>query len=244
MKWFGTWVGLLLLVCSSAVAQEDARRKWGVNFQVGGIMPTHPKAGRNGMLPMGSQENQSGLLTKLHFEYYIPQYPLSVKGGYEHEEVNLLGSDVSFDMKQMMLGGRYYPVPKDWLVQPYLGIDTYWNIGPQQETLRMKASSSQYGTYTRQGTIRKPLFSGAPVVGVDLYFFSCIAFQVEYGFRMGVGKSTEITSRSTSNSTEYYTTQRPFRHSFTVGLKISFPFYFTEDDGSKLIGGILDCIFY
>ena len=67
MKWFGTWVGLLLLVCSSAVAQEDARRKWGVNFQVGGIMPTHPKAGRNGMLPMGGQENQSGLLTKLHF---------------------------------------------------------------------------------------------------------------------------------------------------------------------------------
>ena len=241
-------IGLMLMTCTWVSAQNDTPRRWALDAHAGGVkpIPSHTDGvGISSLSSIGIPDSHSGLLTKLHAEYYIPFSPFSVKGGYEHEEMGLLGGDAYADVNQLMLGGRYYPAPAKWVIQPYAGLDTYYNIGEKTKRIDMAASSSDHHMdYTRKGIIRMPAFSAAPVVGVDIYIFTCIAIQMEYGFRMGIGPKTEIDSKYNSNPTVFHTTTHYHRHTFTVGLKLSFPFRWTRADGDNLIEGLFDCLFY
>ena len=108
-------IGLMLMTCTWVSAQNDTPRRWALDAHAGGVrpIPSHTDGvGISSLSSIGIPDSHSGLLTKLHAEYYIPFSPFSVKGGYEHEEMGLLGGDAYADVNQLMLGGRYYnPMP-------------------------------------------------------------------------------------------------------------------------------------
>lgn len=166
---------LFLLVSLSAVAQdEDSSPRWAIDGQVGGNITSKASSPASGVPRLRALSTScTGLLTKLHVEYYLPKTNFSLKAGYEHEELTFLKGDASADLSQLMLGGRWYPAPGDWPVVPYLGMDVLWAYNCDRGDFSMDASVSpgyskvdkQY-SYEAKGTVREPRFSVGPMAGV------------------------------------------------------------------------------
>ena len=107
-------------------------------------------------------------------------------------------------------------------------------------TVAMAQASQRY---KRQGEYKDdftPRFSTGPVVGTDIYIFSCIALQVEYSYRLALASyyHATYTDNRQGNPTTYH--GQPHRHVFSMGLKVDFPFHFTEGDKRGLIQELLD----
>lgn len=102
---------LFLLVSLSAVAQdEDSSPRWAIDGQVGGNITSKASSPASGVPRLRALSTScTGLVTKLHVEYYLPKTNFSLKAGYEHEELTFLKGDASADLSQLMLGGRWYP---------------------------------------------------------------------------------------------------------------------------------------
>lgn len=244
-------LGLLLLGSMDASAQsdDDSARRWAIDVQIGGnVIPSATAA--NTDVPryrMGSTSN-TGLVTKIHAEYFLPKNHFSLKAGYEHEELNFLKGDADKDLDQLMLGGRWYPAPGGWKVAPYVGADILYGFGAQRGPFQMSSrlswsesglSQTTYG-YAAQGIAKAPRFSLGPIVGADIYLFSSVALQVEYGYRFGLNAPyrAHYTEEGSSRASEYH--GQLHRHVFSVGLKITFPFHWTGDDWGGLLQGLLD----
>lgn len=105
---------LVLLFCLSrlvANAQDDDSRRWAIDFR---LSPVKPVVSLNETpdkyydpLKAGGGPNFSA-----HIEYFIPQTGFSVVGGYDHEVMDFYSGDVSADLSQIMLGGRWYFLSK------------------------------------------------------------------------------------------------------------------------------------
>lgn len=247
---------LILLGNLNAVAQNADEKenlpRWAIDGQVGAnftLKASSPDANvpRHRILP----SSNSGLVTKLHVEYYLPKTDFSLKAGYEHEELNFLRGDGSANLNQLMLGGRWYPAPKSWKVAPYVGIDALWAYDTERGPFHMGASTTiGYGnaakeySYEAIGTVKAPRFSVGPLVGADIYLFSSIAVQVEYGYRFGIASPYHVSyTESGNNKVSYYHGQL-HRQMLTIGLKFTFPFKFTSEDGRGLLNSLIDYILY
>ena len=222
--------------------KDDTQARWAIDAHIGGnaTIGAHHSGGNAPLYRIGST-SQTGMLTSLHAEYYIPGTQWSVKGGYEHEEISYLKGDINSDLNQLMVGGRWRPVPGDWWVQPYVGADVLWAIDAERHELNTDATLSQERyQYHIGGTARMPRFSAGPVVGADIYIFSHIALQAQYGFRLGFCSHShaDYTDNKGAGTTVYH--GQIHRHVLSVGLKVDFPFHFTEGDGRGLLQGILD----
>ncbi len=66
------------------------------------------------------------------------------------------------------------------------------------------------------------------------------SLQVEYGYRFGVDSPYRAcyTEKGSSRTSEYH--GQMHRHVFSVGLKVTFPFRWTNSDWSGLLDGLLD----
>lgn len=226
----------LLLVPLEAPAQDaDSERRWALDGALGPVKLTN-------LHTMGQSINSSlpsvktGLMTSLHAEYFILASHFSLTAGYEKEELNYQGQDLSANLQQAMLGGRWYPAPKEWMVQPYIGLDAFCNLGSTRQTITMNSSATPVSkAYERTGIIRLPRFSMAPVVGVDLYILSSVALQVTYSYRMGINSHADIRSRYTDSSATSLSHGSIHRHALAFGLKFTFPFSFTIKDADNLL---------
>lgn len=230
---------LALLLCLSrlvANAQDDDSRRWAIDFR---LSPVKPVVTLNETpdkyydpIKTGGGPNFS-----FHLEYFIPKSGFSVVGGYEREQMDFYSGEVSADLSQFMLGGRWYILSEASALQPYLGASTFWNIGECRQRGSVYALSYDY---TRNYNVKNPLLSVAPVVGVDIYLFSCVALELEYGFRFAINGHT--SSQTTfGKDTPPYTMRSPMhRQALSVGLKFTFPFKFTSSDFSGLLDSLLD----
>lgn len=234
---------VLLTIALDVSAQDkltpEYDRSWAVDFQVGGAIAGGSSV-QGSDLPLqrvGSSSN-SGLLTKLHLEKYLGNGHYSVKAGYEHEEINALEGDFSSDFSELSLGGRWYPAPNEWVVQPYAGADMLWNFNAGHGPFSTWASTGSY-EYSMEGYSRTPHFSIGPVVGADLYIFSCIAVQVEYGYRWAINARADGHYAEGSSSRTAFRHARLHRHALSIGLKVTFPFSINQHDSNSL----LDLIF-
>ena len=239
-----TLITTLLLTASmmaSAQTNYDDPTRWAVDAQFGGAIPL---IGHNDLTGpgyfTGSTKGRHGTVNKLHAELYMPNTHFSVKGGYEHERLSILSGDAETELKEMMLGGRWYPAPWIWNVQPFVGLDGYLNIS----SLNNHYSISSSEGYQRTTDIHQPRFSVAPVIGMDIFVFSHIAIQMEYGFRVGVGSHMTATSTFQRMPGETFVTKSDLhRHCFSIGLKVTFPFKFTSDDGRSFFETLLEDLF-
>ncbi len=234
---------------ASAQNEDDDARRWAIDAQIGGNI-VQSATSNNTNVPKyrdGSTSN-SGLLTKLHVEYYLPKTRFSLKAGYEREELKFLRGDGNNELNQLMLGGRWNPAPAHWKVAPYVGADVLYAFdadrGPFEMSSSMSWSYSQMSkktySYVAQGIVKAPRFSLGPVVGADIYLFSSVALNVEYGYRFGLDSHYRVsyTEDGSDHVSEYH--GQLHRHVFSVGLKMTFPFRWTSEDWGGLLQGLID----
>ena len=239
------WMFLTLFMSLTVKAQDDAARTFGIDGQIGGAASPHVRTATNGAYTIPEKVGSGyGMLSKLRVEYYLPNTPLSLKAGYEHEEWNFLDTSLGDDMAIFSLGGRCYPGRKSWFVQPYIGLDALYNFNGGSRVFSWELNNDRYGRVRYDGMAHIPRFSLAPIAGVDLYLFSCIAIQLEYSCRMGFSKASVIQAKYNHLSEPFEIRLRPIRHGFNIGLKVTFPFHFTEKDGQKVVDGLLDDLLY
>ena len=239
------WMLLTLFMSLTVKAQDDAARTFGIDGQIGGAASPHVRTTTNGAYAIPEKVGSGyGMLSKLRVEYYLPNTPLSLKAGYEHEEWNFLDTNLGDDMAIFSLGGRCYPGRKSWFVQPYIGLDALYNFNGGSRVFSWELNNDRYGRVRYDGMAHIPRFSLAPIAGVDLYLFSCIAIQLEYSCRVGFSKASVIQAKYNHLAEPFEIRLRPIRHGFNIGLKVTFPFHFTEKDGQKVVDGLLDDLLY
>ena len=235
----------LLLVALAVKAQDEPVRTFAIDGQIGGASSPYVKTITKGQYLIPERVGSGyGMISKLRLEYYLPYTPLSLKAGYEHEEWNFLDTNLGDDMAIFSLGGRCYPGRKLWFVQPYIGLDALYNFNGGSRVFSWELNNDRYGRVRYDGMAHIPRFSLAPIAGVDLYLFSCIAIQLEYSCRMGFSKASVIQAKYNHLSEPFEIRLRPIRHGFNIGLKVTFPFHFTEKDGQKVVDGLLDDLLY
>ena len=238
------FAALLLLVSIAIKAQDQPQRTFAFDGMVGGTTSPHFNVlAPNGLSMPEKVHAGNGLHTKLRAEYYLPNTPLSIKLGYEHEEWNFLDTNLGKDMALVSLGARCYPGRKAWNVQPYVGVDGMYNFNGGHYPFIRTRSDDRYGTVGYDGMANIPRFNVAPIVGADIYLFSSIALQLEYGCRIGFAKQSTIAAHYSHIAEPFEIRLSPIRHSFNVGLKVVFPFSFTAEDGGKAVQGLLGILF-
>lgn len=210
----------LLFSVTLCWAQEGNCRRWAVDGQIGlGLLrPLENRESAEGSLP----KDKPSIVTKLHLEYYLPHSPFSLKAGFEHEEMKFMNKKISCGVSQLMAGGRYYPAPSCWRVQPFLGADLFFNVNSRHED----ELSGEYGVdgtmCEREGHIALPRFSAGPVAGADIYLLPTVALQVEYGYRWGLDSHVDIYSRYHFAGEQVHSYGHVHRHVLSLGAKVVF----------------------
>ena len=234
---------LMLLLGPTVMAQDAPVRTFAIEGQIGGTTSPHVKTLTKGQYLIPEKVGSGyGMLSKLRVEFYLPYAPISLKAGYEHEEWNFLDTNLGNDMEGVSLGVRCYPGKKLWGVQPYIGLDALYNFSGGSYAYSRDVASNRFGRVRYDGMVHIPRVSVAPIAGVDLYLFSCIALQLEYSCRLVLSRASVFQAQYNHQPEPFELRMRPIRHGFNVGLKIVFPFHFTAGDGVNLVQGILDIL--
>lgn len=226
----------LLFAIPSHAGEDDEERKFSVQV---GLSPVIPVVTHNQASVLGDKApTTSGPNFYFNAEYYISMTPFSVTAGFSQESVEFYQGDVTSGLAQLSVGGRWYMLPPTFSIQPYVGVGTYWNVSARKDVGTIVASGSR--NYSRDYYVRSPLLSVAPVVGVDIYVFSSVALELGYSFRMGIdGRASSSTTYQGDKS--QYAMRAPLnRHTFSVGVKLSLPFRFTNSDMNSVINSLFD----
>lgn len=216
---------------------DEMSRRWAVITSMNLSCPTTASVKQN------EAHNQKAAsfgnpLGSIMLEYYLPNSHFSVVGGYNAEALEWYGSDISAIMRNIALGARYYPLSPSCAIQPYAALMTYTNVGTQNEQSYMSCNISNMAesySYERKYNISYPRFSVAPVVGFDCYIFSSLALEFQYGFPLAINGKTSVSTTFNGQPTIYDLRSNMHRHNIQIGLKATFPFRFTSDDGNTII---------
>lgn len=216
---------------------DETSRRWAVITSMNLSYPTTASTKQN------EAHNQKAAsfgnpLGSIMLEYYLPNDHFSLVGGYNAEALEWYGSDISAIMRNIALGARYYPLSPSCAIQPYAALMTYTNVGTQNEQSYMSCNISNMAesySYERKYNISYPRFSVAPVVGFDCYIFSSLALEFQYGFPLAINGKTSVSTTFNGQPTIYDMRSNMHRHNIQIGLKATFPFRFTSDDGNTII---------
>lgn len=215
---------------------DDMPRRWAVITGMNLSCPTTANRDHNA----AHDERAASFanpLGNIMLEYYLPNDHFSVVGGYNAESLQWFSGEVSATLRNIVLGARYYPLSNGCAIQPYAALVTYTNVGTQNETGYMEASSSGMGTsysHERHYSISYPRFSVAPAIGLDCYLFSSLALEFQYGFPLAINGKTSVSTTYNGQPETYDMRSNMHRHNIQIGLKLTFPFRFTSDDGNTL----------
>ena len=226
---------LLSAALTTAAAQEAdvAPRSWAVIAGMNLSCPTVSTDNRHSLVDGGKTASFSSPMGNVLLEYYVPQTHFSVVGGYNAETLGWYGDDVTATMRNVTLGARYYPLSPSFAIQPYASLAAYLHVGEGSDTQSMSCVSGSGYSYERNATIDCPRVSFAPVVGADIYLFSSLAIELQYGFPLAIGGDTRISSVYGGNATAN-AHSRMHRHNVQIGLKATFPFHFSTGDASNI----------
>ena len=224
---------LTACVATAFAGDDDTPRRWAVitsmNISCPTIVGTKQESPHDGnatsfAVPLGS----------LMVEYYLPNPHFSIVGGYNAEALEWYSSDVDATMRNIALGARFYPLSTACAIQPYAALMTYTNVGTQHESHEVGVTGGGQ-SYTRAYTVSYPRLSVAPTVGMDCYIFSSLALEFQYGFSLAIDGKTHIYTTPGGQTTAFATRSNMHRHNIQIGLKLTFPFHFTSDDGNTLV---------
>ena len=170
-------------------------------------------------------------------EYFLPK-KWAVYGGYERTELDYGYSSRS--MEGISLGVKRYFVPDRWFVQPYLAAGWLFNWSDRREENTTGASSGEWSLTVKQTAVN-PRAVFVPSVGLDFYLFSSVAFVVRYDLGIGLDSHTRIEAID-NRGAKYQLRDKGLYQRLNLGIKVTFPMRFTQQDGFSLGGIIGDLI--
>ena len=217
---------------NAANDDDDTSRRWAI---IAGMNISCPTTASNEQ-PQSFTEKAGtfgSAMGNIMLEYYLNNAHFSFVGGYNAETLEWYSSDVSATMRNIALGARYYPLNTACAIQPYAALMTYTNVGPQNEQHSMSVTGSGY-SHERNYSISYPRLSVAPTIGFDCYIFSSLALEFQYGFPLGIDGKTHVSTTYGGQSNAYNMHSNMHRHNIQIGLKATFPFRFTTNDGNNL----------
>lgn len=215
---------------------DDVPRRWAVITGMNLSCPTTANIDHNA----AHDERAASFanpLGNIMLEYYLPNDHFSVVGGYNAETLQWFSGDVSATLRNIVLGARYYPLSNGCAIQPYAALVTYTNVGTLNKKIYMGCNISNMAesySYERHYSISYPRFSVAPAIGLDCYLFSSLALEFQYGFPLAVNGKTNVSTTYNGKPETYDMRSNMHRHNIQIGLKLTFPFRFTSDDGNTL----------
>lgn len=215
---YKTLVGCVLLLTSfTHVYAQDNERVWALSYD--GSLMVRP------VLTSGHLNGRGLGAFTLMGQYYLPK-KWAAEAGYFRTEVYYDGH--SRTMEGLQLGMKRYLANPDFFIQPYVMAATQLNWGRHIEQ-----ADFLHGDYFYSKYVKNPYLSFAPGAGAEIYFFSSIAFVVRYGFHMGIDSKTVIDGRQ-GNGALYSMMDKGMYHNLELGIKITFPFQFSGEDGWTL----------
>ena len=218
-----------LFLMTGIMHAQDLDRKWALSYNVSPLVK--PVLTNN---PTGRSLGRGFEAFTVMGEYYLPE-KWTAEAGYFRAEIAYGGH--SRTMEGIQLGGKKYFVDPDFFLQPYAAFATQFNWGRHYEDFHNP--DGYYNSYL----MKNPRLSIVPGVGAEIYMFTPIAFVVRYNFNIGIGSKTIIDTNHTSYESAYLLKDRGMYHNLELGVKITFPMTFTDDDGYTLLTIIRDLIF-
>lgn len=223
-----------MIVClfwmAGMVSAQDITRSWALRY-VGSPL-VKPVLTTN---PSNYSTGRGSSAFSISGEYYLPK-KWSVEAGYYRSEVSY--GDADRTMEGLQSGVKKYLVNPDFFIQPYLttALQVNWSSPLKEEGACWYEHTDFSGTkhYDITWNAKNPRISFAPGVGTEIYLLSPIAFVARYSFNMGLGSKTSVDVTSTSGEA-YRIKDKGMYHQLELGVKITFPFRFTDKDGESLL---------
>lgn len=220
-------IGFIFL--SGTLQAQEGERKWALRYSGGVIVK--PLLTSN---PSGISTGNGGGGVLLTGEIYLPR-KWNLQAGYFRTEMSYGEGDRT--MEGLQLGVKKYFIHPDFVVQPYLSASTQINWSDHREYTHFT-----YDSYSRYQDSRNPRLSFAPGIGAEFYIFSSVAFVAEYNFWMGVHSKTTLTV-SDGRMNPYTMKDKGMHHYLGLGVKITFPFRVTSQDGMNLLSILANMLF-
>ncbi|MGM9714387.1 MAG: outer membrane beta-barrel protein [Prevotella sp.] len=224
---------VLLIVMAILPAEangQNEERRWAIDGNLGFTFIKD----KTGVSDNMGQE--AGRSTYLGAEYFIPHTHFSVRAGYQSETLRLGSQLITADQQTINIGGRWYPAPERWAIQPHAGIGANILLSDDNSTEGAEWGMGHKVTY--QADINSPRVALTPSVGLDIYLFSSLALYVDYTYNLGFNNAYDITY-SVNDRTPTRVHGNLNHHNVQIGLKLTFPFRFTSDDMGSLLKSIL-----
>jgi hypothetical protein len=235
---------LLLLLPDELKGQPgETDRKWALRY-AGDVM-IKPVLTSN---PSKASTGRGGSGFRLQGELYLPG-KWALEAGYFNSDVSY--GNASRQMEGLQAGVRKYFLASGLFVQPYVSAAGEINWGRHSEHGTFGGGVSYGETfqgmektngYTGTQSSVNPRLSFVPGVGVELYLFSSVAFTAEYRFNLGIASHTAVETVWNDGRT-YALQDRGMHHAVSLGVKVSFPFSFTSDDGTNLLYILSELLF-
>lgn len=219
-------VFMLVVAVQDSSAQNEYCR-WSVETNIGPTFINNKTPYRDAF----GMDN--GVATYFGAEYFIPESHFSARLGYKKDELNLLGQEVQAEYSQVSVGGRWYPCKEEWFVQPYAGMNANVTVASDNGS-HVQGWYCGEPYYDFEYDIKSPLVSFSPTVGFDLYVLSSLAFTMNYSYEVGLGSRYKIYD--CLDTLAPLVAKGNLNHgSLNFGVKVTFPFRFTDDDGRILL---------
>lgn len=226
---FPTLILVTLAIFPSKANAQNKERKWAIDGNLGFTFIKD----KTGVSDNVGQE--AGRSTYLGAEYFIPHTHFSVRAGYQSETLRLGSQLITADHQTINIGGRWYPAPERWAIQPHAGLGMNILLSDDNSTEGAEWGMGRKVTY--QADINSPRVALTPSVGLDIYLLSSLALYVDYSYNLGFNNRYDITY-SVNDRTPTSVSGHLNHHNLQIGLKLTFPFRFTSDDFHSLLNSI------
>lgn len=212
-----------LFLITSAVYAQHTERKWAFGYS--GTPWLRPVLTSN---PMNKSLGRGFRAFSLAGEYYLSQ-KWSVEAGYFRTEIGYSRRT----MEGLQAGVKKYFVRPDFFIQPYIAGAAQFNWGRHIE-----GANYDHDAYY----VKNPRISFVPGIGTEIYLLSPIALVARYNFNIGINSSTTVDVKPESGEA-YILKDKGLFHQLELGVKITFPFRFSDEEGEGLLNVIREGLF-
>ncbi len=221
----------VVFLFSGNVRAQDDERKWALEYT--GSVWLNPVLTSN---PSGISTGRGFDAFQLKGEIFLPD-KWHVQAGYFRTEVSYGYGNRR--MEGLQAGIKKYFLHPEFVLQPYLLAAGQANWSDRKEYGGGRGEIYMNGklesSYSWEQQTTNPRLSFVPGVGLDLYLLSSVAFVMEYSFTMGIDSHTSVEV-SPSGGSPYVIKDKGMYHNLSLGVKVTFPFTLTSDDGQFFLG--------
>jgi hypothetical protein len=177
-------------------------------------------------------------------EYFLTRHD-AVTGGLFYREKDYVKTIADKNNKfyyseaGLKLGIRHFLFPHKWIVQPFVGVNTYVNFLNLNRSKGTKTISGngEGHDFNLKYDCQSSFLSIGPQVGVDVYIFKDIALGLEYDYSWGLNGSNHLWK----NDRESYDKNRG--QNIFLNLKVRLPYREMSDKGRNNLYQLIESLF-